>query len=100
MVNIRNLTRHAALLAGAATLIALLGAVAEPAAARVNVNVHLFAGGIPNLVLVPGTAVYYTDEPGYPVYRYHDCYYADEDGVWYRSYGDDEWAPVRYAYVP
>jgi hypothetical protein len=55
----------------------------------------------PQMVVVPGTRVYYVDEPNMNVYRYGRFYYANENGRWYRARSyRGPWLFVRGRAVP
>jgi hypothetical protein len=55
----------------------------------------------PQMVVVPGTRVYYVDEPNMNVYRYGRFYYANEGGRWYRARDyRGPWIYVRARSVP
>jgi hypothetical protein len=55
----------------------------------------------PQMVVVPGTRVYYVDDPNTNVYRYGRFYYANEGGRWYRSRDyRGPWIYVRARSVP
>jgi len=65
-------------------------AVTNPASAQIRINANLSTGQIyfdnePNVVLVPGTQVYYTPYGNYEVYRYRRHWYASRNGMWYRA---------------
>ncbi len=92
----------------------LLGVVwATPALGRtfVRFNIGFWAPPPPPAVFyepppvawVPGTAVYYVDEDGFPYdcFRYGGFYYLDYDGYWYRSPGyRGPWIAVQASFVP
>ena len=81
-------------------LLALLATVAlvGAQAARADVNMY-FRAGTPvetrivtdfstygaDMVLVPGTRVYYVSTDEYDMYRYGRYYYVYDNGYWYRS---------------
>src|SRR5262249_54273619 len=81
-------------------------AVAHPASAQIRVNAnwdlcHIFVDTEPNLTLVPGTQVYYAPYGSYEVYRYHNRWYANRGGMWYRAADyDGPYAEVDYDHVP
>lgn len=55
----------------------------------------------PQMVVVPGTRVYYVDEPNRNVYRYGRFFYANEGGRWYRARSyRGPWIYVRARTVP
>jgi len=65
---------------------------ATPAHAQTNGSVRLNTGGghiyfnhEPNLVLVPGTTVYYSPYGNDEVYRYRNSWYVNRGGTWYRA---------------
>jgi len=39
----------------------------------------------PDVVIVPGSRVYYYEAPTYDVYRYGNTWWVDRGGVWYRA---------------
>jgi len=39
----------------------------------------------PDVVIVPGSRVYYYEAPSYDVYRYGNVWWVDRGGVWYRA---------------
>jgi hypothetical protein len=63
--------------------------------AQAKVDVHIGIGippppavvfeSEPQLVVVPGTQVFYLANPDYDLYRYGGYYYVNRDGYWYRS---------------
>jgi hypothetical protein len=65
-------------------------AVAHPASADVRINANLSSGRIyldtePNVVLVPGTQVYYSPYGSYEVFRYRNRWFVNQNGMWYRA---------------
>lgn len=73
-----------------------LGAMPGKASARTDVSINLRIGDPyrgprlvfedePNIVVVPGTRVYYVRDCDYDVYRYGSTWYYNYDGGWYRS---------------
>jgi len=65
-------------------------AVAHPASADVRVNANLSSGRIyfdtePNVVLVPGTQVYYGPYGSSEVFRYRNRWYVNRGDTWYRA---------------
>jgi hypothetical protein len=57
---------------------------------QINANIHTGHSSIsfeqePDVVVVPGTRVYYYEAPSYDVYRYGSAWWVDRGGVWYRS---------------
>ncbi|HKA25253.1 MAG TPA: hypothetical protein VKF80_09745 [Candidatus Eisenbacteria bacterium] len=65
---------------------------AQTANADVRVNASIGSGhtGIyfsnePDVVVVPGTRVYYEDSGPYDVYRYGRMWYVMRNGTWYRA---------------
>jgi hypothetical protein len=57
---------------------------------QINANIHSGNGSIyfsnqPDVVVVPGTRVYYYEAPSYDVFRYSNAWWVDRAGVWYRS---------------
>ena len=57
---------------------------------QISANVHTGHSSIyfetqPDIVVVPGTRVYYYEAPSYDVFRYSNAWYVDRGGVWYRS---------------
>jgi hypothetical protein len=86
-MNMRKLNLFASLCILATSLVA-----APPAHAQMNGSVRLNTGGShihfnnqPNLVLVPGTSVYYSPYGNDEVYRYRDSWYVNRGGTWYRA---------------
>jgi hypothetical protein len=62
------------------------------ASADVQINANIHSGGSsiyfsnqPDVVIVPGTRVYYYEAPSYDVFRYGNAWWVDRAGVWYRS---------------
>ncbi len=55
----------------------------------------------PNLVLIPGSSVYYTYSNGELLYYYNGYWWQNADNIWYRSsfYGGP-WFIIGYRYVP
>jgi hypothetical protein len=57
---------------------------------QINANVHTGHSTIsfetePDVVVVPGTRVYYYEAPSYDVFRYGSGWWVDRGGVWYRA---------------
>src|SRR5512138_1136132 len=46
---------------------------------------NLYFDSRPQMVVVPGTRVYYVEDSDYDVYRYGGWYYAFDDGRWFRA---------------
>jgi len=99
--------------------VVLLLCATQPAQARTSVSIGLHFGdrydgpepywrGSPDVVLVPGTEVYYVQNSDYDIYRYGRYWYYNADGGWYRSrsyqgpwiYVGYESVPRQIAYVP
>jgi hypothetical protein len=62
------------------------------ASAEVRVNASITSGhsaiyfeNQPDVVIVPGSRVYYYEAPSYDVYRYGNTWWVDRGGVWYRA---------------
>ena len=78
------------------------------ASADVQINANIQSGhtGIyfsnqPDVVIVPGTRVYYYEAPSYDVFRYGNAWYVDRAGVWYRSSSyRGPFVQVSYTRVP
>src|SRR5712672_1614183 len=77
------------------TALALLSP-ASRASARTNVSIDLHIGDAyrgprlvfqrePDVVIVPGTRVYYVRDYDYDLYRYGSFWYYNYDGGWYRA---------------
>lgn len=55
----------------------------------------------PRMMVVPGTRVYYIDDPDRDVYRYGGFYYAFDGGRWFRAnHYRGPWVYVRGRQVP
>lgn len=99
--------------------VVLLLCATQPAQARTSVSIGLHFGdrydgpepywrGAPDVVVVPGTEVYYVENSDYDIYRYGRFWYYNADGGWYRSrsyrgpwiYVGYESVPRQIAYVP
>lgn len=57
---------------------------------QINANIHSGHSSIyfetqPDVVIVPGTRVYYYEAPSYDVFRYDNAWWVDRAGVWYRA---------------
>lgn len=95
------------------------GATAPKASARTDVSINLRIGDPyrgpqllfrdePDVVVVPGTRVYYVRDYDYDLYRYGSYWYYNYDGGWYRSrrykgpftYVGYRAVPHSIAYVP
>lgn len=66
----------------------LAGAHPASADVRINANVstgHFYLDSQPNVVLVPGTQVYYTPYGSDEVYQYRNRWFVNRDGMWYRA---------------
>jgi hypothetical protein len=80
--------------------------IAPPASAQIRINANLGTGQVwfdtePNMTLVPGTQVYYAPYGNYEVYRYHNRWFANREGTWYRASSyDGPYVPVDYDRVP
>ncbi len=92
---------------------------ASKASARTDVSINLRLGDPyhgprlefstePDIVVVPGTRVYYVRDCDYDIYRYGSYWYYNYDGGWYRSsryngqfrYVGPRAVPRSVAYVP
>jgi hypothetical protein len=92
---------------------------ASKASARTDVSINLRLGdpyrgpqlvfqSEPDVVVVPGTRVYYVRDYDYDIYRYGSYWYYNYDGGWYRSrrynghfsYVGPRAVPRSVAYVP
>ena len=67
-----------------------LGIPKASAEVQVNANIRTGHSSIsfesePDVVIVPGTRVYYYEAPSYDVFRYGNAWWVDRGGVWYRS---------------
>jgi len=96
-----------------------LGAMPSKASARTDVSINLRIGDPyrgprmvfrddPDIVVVPGTRVYYVRDYDYDLYRYGGFWYYNYDGGWYRArrysgpfaYVGYRAVPREIAYVP
>jgi len=96
----------------AACLALLLTMGLETAKASASVSISLRIGDRyrgprlafveqPDVVVIPGTRVYYIDNVDYDLYRYGDSWYYYYDGGWYRSYDyDGPFYFISYQTVP
>ena len=85
--------------------LALLG-FSTGAQAEVNINVGispppLVIHGPPELVVIPGTYVYFLPDVQVDVFFYHGYWYRPYGGRWYRSVSyEGPWGYITSAYVP
>src|SRR5690349_3323146 len=103
--------RHRSLLAAFAAL-ALLFAPGPKVSAATSFSFSLRVGDPyigpqlafyeePDVVLIPGTRVYYVDDYDYDLYRYGNYWYYYWNGGWYRSYDyDGPFYFISYQSVP
>ena len=105
------------LLAACAALVLLVAPGPKASAANVSFSLRIgdpyrgpslaFATE-PDIVVIPGTRVYYIDDYDYDIYRYGSYWYYYYDGGWYRSVDYDgpfyfisyESVPYSIRYVP
>jgi hypothetical protein len=72
----------------------------------INANIHTGHSGIyfedqPDVVIVPGSRVYYYEAPSYDVYRYGNMWWVDRGGVWFRASSyHGPFVQVTYQRVP
>ncbi len=81
---------------------AAVGLLPAPAAARTDVQIGINLGPAPpQLVVVPGSPVYYAPQLPYNYFHYGGQYYVFHDDAWYfaPSY-NGPWAPIALEYVP
>jgi len=87
-MNMRKLSLFAALCILATSLVAATPAHAQQVHANVLLNPggsHIYFDNEPNVVLVPGTRVYYSPYGSDDVYRYRNSWYVNRGGTWYRA---------------
>ena len=89
-----------------------LGAMPSKASARTDVSINLRIGDPyrgprlvfrdePDIVVVPGSRVYYVRDYDYDLYRYGGMWYYNYDGGWYRARRyNGPFAYVGYRSVP
>jgi len=99
-------------LATACLVMTLFALPAAKAHARTDVSIDLHVGqpyhgprlvieDEPDVVLVPGTRVYYVRDYDYDLYRYGSYWYYNYDGGWYRARRyDGPFSYVGYRSVP
>ena len=68
----------------------LAGSHSASAEVRVNASITsghsaIYFANEPDVVIVPGSRVYYYEAPSYDVYRYGNTWWVDRGGVWYRA---------------
>jgi len=84
----RKLSLFASLCILATSLVATAPAHAQDVHANVRLNTggsHIYYDNEPNVVLVPGTRVYYSPYGNDDVYRYRNSWYVNRGGMWYRA---------------
>ena len=82
-------------------MLATVGYLAEPAVARVSVNIGINLGAPPQLAPVPGTVVMYAPAVPENYFYYDRQYYVFLNGAWYvgESYRGP-WFSIAPEYVP
>jgi len=87
-------------------VIGLSAAGVRPSESGVSLNVSSGSSNIhfstePEVVVVPGSTVYYYEAPQYDVFRYGRYWYVDRGGMWYRARSyQGPFTVVRVDYVP
>jgi hypothetical protein len=85
-MNMRKLKLLATLGILATSLVVTAPAHAQDVHVRLNTGgSHIYFGNEPNVVLVPGTRVYYSPYGDDDVYRYRNTWYVNRGGTWYRA---------------
>ena len=80
---------------------ALLGLEPGPAQAKTDVQIGIQIGAAPQLVVVPGTPVYYAPRVPYNYFFYGGQYYVFHDAAWYFAPTfNGPWAVIAVEYVP
>jgi len=102
--------KHRSLLAACAALTLLLAPGPKASAANVSFSLRIgdpYPGPSlafvqqPDIVVIPGTRVYYIDDYDYDLYRYGNYWYYYYDGGWYRSVDyDGPFYFISYVSVP
>lgn len=102
--------KHRSLLAACAALTLLLAPGPKASAANVSFSLRIgdpYRGPSlafvrePDIVVIPGTRVYYIDDYDYDLYRYGNYWYYYYDGGWYRSVDyDGPFYFISYVSVP
>ncbi len=80
---------------------AAVGLLPAPAAARTDIQIGINIGAPPQLVVVPGTPVYYAPALPYNYFHYGGQYYLFHNDAWYfaPTY-NGPWALIAVEYVP
>jgi hypothetical protein len=94
------------LIVGAAML-AVTG-FSSPSSAQVDINIGLFAplpgftfGAPPEVVVIPGSYVYYVPDVDFDVFFYDGYWYRPYRGYWYRStFYNGPWGAIGPGFVP
>ena len=80
------------ILAVSLCVLGLSAAAVAPSSADVRINASVSSGPArisfesePDVVVVPGSSVYYYEAPEYDVFRYGRYWYVDRGGTWYRA---------------
>jgi hypothetical protein len=102
--------RRLPILAACLALLVTMGLETTKASAAVSISLRIgdrYPGPRlafyerPDVVVIPGTSVYYIDNSDYDLYRYGDSWYYYYDGGWYRSYDyDGPFYFISYQAVP
>lgn len=106
----RSIMKRSFLLAACAALALLLAPGPKASAASVSISLRIgdpyrgprlaFASR-PDIVVIPGTRVYYVDDYDYDLYRYGGYWYYYYEGGWYRSADyDGPFYFISYVSVP
>jgi len=82
-------------------LLTVAGLVPAPAAARTDVHIGINLGAPPQLVVVPGTPVYYAPAVPYNYFFYGGQYYLFHQGAWlFAPTHNGPWSAIAVEYVP
>ncbi len=77
----------------------IVAPAARPAEARVGITINI--GPPPQLVVVPGTPVFYAPALPYNYFVYGGQYYLFANGAWFFAPAyNGPWAPIAVEYVP
>lgn len=70
-------------------------------AANTGIQLDIHIGAPPQLVVVPGTPVYYAPAVPHNYFFYGGQYYLFQNGAWYLAPAyNGPWAPIAVEYVP
>ncbi len=93
--------RRELLLAGVLAAVAAAGLLPATARAGTDIHIGIQIGAPPQLVVVPGTPVYYAPQLPYNYFHYGGQYYLFHNDAWFfAATYNGPWAPIAVEYVP